>query len=498
MIAITNETLGRLPASILVPEYDREAVRPGIAHIGVGNFHRTHQAMYIDRCLHRPGQSDWAIVGIGLGDSAAARAKAQAFRRQDCLYSVTEYAPDGASQTRVVGAMIGYLHAPSEPHAVAQLLSSAEIRIVTLTITEGGYNFDEATGQFMLESPDVSHDLNGGPPRTAFGLIVNALERRKDEGIAPFTVVSCDNLRHNGDTTRRAVLAYANAYDPDLARWIDANVAFPNSMVDRIAPRVSSEEASSLESRTSVRDLIPAVSETFMQWVIEDKFPHGRPEFDEVGVELRDDVALFETVKGRLLNASHMLLAYPAILCGYRLVDEAMRDPAIACLLDSFMEQDAIPILEGPEGVSLIAYKEALLARFTNPALGDQLLRIAQDGAAKIPVFHSRTLSTLIERGGDIRREAFLLACFARYFAGCDDNGTTFPVDEPSMSHEDLTLLKDADGLGMLRTRSFRSLSLHENAEFVAAYVSIAADIEHIGVSEALEKLNSRRTAKAC
>jgi mannitol 2-dehydrogenase len=489
MAALSFESLAKLRPEIAKPGYDRSRLRAGIAHIGVGNFHRTHQAVYVERCLHRPGQEAWGIVGIGLGDGPAARAKAEAFRRQDGLYTVTEFSPNGHAVTRVIGAMIDYLHAPTDPEAVIARLASPELKIVTLTVTEGGYNIDEASGAFVIDAPDVAHDLSGKPPKTAFGFIVEALVRRRKDGIPPFTVVSCDNLRHNGDTARRAIAGFAAGRNASLGDWINREVAFPNSMVDRIAPKVSDEDRSRINKMNGIEDELPAVSESYIQWVMEDRFPLGRPALESVGVELRDDVALYETVKGRLLNASHMLMSYPSLLCGHRLVHEAMRDRRIVGLLDAFMERDAIPLLDGPSGLMLQDYKNMVLERFSNPAVGDQLLRIANDGAAKIPVFHSKTLSTLLERGGDIRREAFFLACFARYFRGQDDAGDIFEVYEPSLTRDDIAELGAPDGLGLLRISPFKALALDQSPGFVAAYRSAAEAIARVGAGATLEQL---------
>ncbi|TDG01968.1 mannitol dehydrogenase family protein [Paraburkholderia guartelaensis] len=236
---LSNATLGQLDDRVAVPAYDRNRLTAGIAHIGVGNFHRAHQALYADRCLHLPGHEAWAICGIGLGSGTSALAKVRALHAQDCLYTVTEFDSDGSGSTRVIGAMIDYLHAPADPEAVLRELAGPAIRIVSLTITEGGYNFDEATGEFKLHEPDVAHDLAGAPPRTAVGFIVGALRRRREANVPAFTVMSCDNLRQSGNTVRRAVLSFAQAVDPGLAGWIADNAAFPNGMVDRIAPQVA-------------------------------------------------------------------------------------------------------------------------------------------------------------------------------------------------------------------------------------------------------------------
>lgn len=473
-----------------LPRYDRAAVTPGIAHIGVGNFHRVHQALAIDRCLHLPNHSDWGIVGIGLGDNPGARAKAAAYAHQDGLYSVTEFDADGGASTRVVGAMIGYLHAPGDPAAVLALLASAAIRIVSLTITEGGYNIDETSGAFRLDDPavaaDLAHAAAGRPPRSAFGLIAGALQRRRAAGLPAFTVLSCDNLRSNGDTARHAVLSYARALDPDLADWIAAHAAFPNSMVDRIAPGVSDAQRRRVAALLGADDALPAVAEPFSQWVLEDRFSAGRPDLAAAGVTFSADVHAYEALKGRMLNAAHMLLAYPALQCGYRTVPEAMRDPLLRRLLKRFMEHDVIPHLAPPAGVSPHAYKDTVLRRFANPAVADQLLRVAHDGAAKIPVFHAETLATLLAQGADTARPALLLACFRLYLLGRDGHGAALDVVEPHLGDADRARLDPDDPLTLLDTSPFAALDLRRQPRFVATYLRLAALIEAHGIRVAL------------
>jgi mannitol-1-phosphate/altronate dehydrogenase len=473
-----------------LPGYERSRLTAGIAHIGVGNFHRVHQALYIERCLHLPGHEDWGIVGVGLGDSAAAGAKADTYLRQDGLYSVTEFDADGSAATRVVGAMIDYLHAPRDPGAVLHLLAGPAIRIVSLTITEGGYNIDEASGTFRLDEPVVAADLllahAGKPPRTAFGLIAGALALRRAAGLPAFTVLSCDNLRSNGDTARHAVLSYARALDPALADWIAAHAAFPNSMVDRIAPGVSEQQRHRVTALLGAVDQQPAVAEPFSEWVLEDRFSAGRPDLAAAGAVFSDEVHAYEALKGRMLNASHMLLAYPALQCGYRTVPEAMQDPLLRRLLGCFMEQDVIPHLDLPRGVSAHAYKDTVLERFANPAVADQLLRVAHDGAAKIPVFHSETIATLLAQGLDPSRAALLLACFRLYLMGRDGHGAALEVAEPHFSDADRALLDPLDPLTLLDTGPFEALALRRHPAFVNAYQRLVATIETHGVRIAL------------
>ena len=495
MIVLCQSTLHDLKPTVAIPAYDRSRVKPGIVHFGVGNFHRVHLAVYIDRVLAMPGSEAWGICGVELIDSPGNRAKAEAYKRQDCMYTVTESAPDGSENVRVIGAMVEYLHAPSGPELVLTRLADPETRIVSLTITEGGYNLDQTTGEFDLSDSAVAADLQNGLPTTAFGYIVEGLRRRKEAGLPAFTVMSCDNLRHNGDTARRAVTSFAKAKDLILANWIDRNAAFPNSMVDRIAPQVPDETRQRLNANSGVEDAVPALAEDFMQFVLEDAFSDGRPELGSVGVELRNDVAAFEVMKQRVLNASHMLLGYPGLLVGYRVVHEALTDVRFFNLLDSFVDGDVIPNLQAPEGVSLAYYKAKVLARFSNPAIADQLQRLALDGWAKFPVYHSKILSDLLRMGADLRREAFFLACIERYLGGADDKGQTFTVYEPHIPDEDWALIRGPDPLGFLRGSPFATLGLADHPQFSDLFMHYRTSIAEEGCSATLDRLLAETTA---
>ncbi len=491
LVPITTALANGGTATTSVPAYDRSKVTAGIAHIGVGNFHRVHQGVYLDDLLAlRRDHDQWGIVGIGLRDSDPVRAKATAYayQAQNCLYTVTLYANDGQRTSRIIGSMVEFLDGPSDPAAVVRRLSDPAIRIVSLTITEGGYNLDEETGRFRLDNPAVTADLAREYPETAYGVLAAALAARRQAGTAPFTVMSCDNLRHNGDTARTAVTGYAAAVDPELARWITDNVAFPNSMVDRIAPAVSAQTRTELNTATGIDDGVPALSEEFRQWVLEDNFPAGRPAWEDFGVQLRPDVAAFEGIKGRLLNASHSLLAYLAVLAGYRWVAESAADPAIAALLNRFMATDVTPLLVAPPGVSLADYQAMIVDRFANPYLPDTVLRVAHDGGAKLPVFHRATAEGLLANGGDPRREALLLAAFRRYTGGVDDHGAAFEVSEPHLAEADWPLLRSADPLDALAASPFAAWGLADSPVFVREYLAMAGLLETEGVRAAIDR----------
>lgn len=470
--------------TLSVPRYDRSRVRAGIAHIGVGNFHRVHLGVYQDDLLSlNEANAEWGILGIGLVPPDAERAAA--YQAQDCLYSVTT-AAGGASSTRLVGSMVEYLYGPADPAGLIRRLTDPAIRILSLTITEGGYNLDEATGEFRSDAPEVAADLARPCPLTAFGVITAALAARRAAGVAPFTVMSCDNLRANGETARRAVVGYAREVDPELAAWIETEVAFPSSMVDRIAPRVDAATAARIDAASGLADAVPALTEPFRQWVIEDSFPAGRPPWEEVGVELRSDVGAFEALKGRILNATHSMLAYPGLLLGLRTVHEAAQDEDIAMLLEEFMARDAGPLIAPPPGVSVADYAAGVVARFANPDMRDTLERIASDGAGKLPVFHRATAEGLLAQGRDPRRLALLVATFRAYVAGRDDADEPFEVLEPHLGAGDAALLASPDPLDALGAAPFAAWGLAEDPAFVEHYLALAETLRTRGARAAL------------
>jgi mannitol-1-phosphate/altronate dehydrogenase len=484
---LRRETLASFGPHVKKPSYDRSRLRPGIVHFGVGNFHRVHQAVVIETCLHHTGHEDWAICGVGLLDGPAARAKAQAYRAQDNLYTVTELTSPTPRETQVIGAMVEYLHAPANPEAVLARLADPATRIVSLTITEGGYNIDEATGKFRLDTPDVASDLAGGAPRTVFGYIVAGLARRRAAGLPPFTVMSCDNLQRNGDTSRKAVISFARALDGDLADWIDSEGAFPNSMVDRIAPQVPEEDRRRIVAATGVDDLVAATCETYTKWVVEDRFCAGRPKLELGDVVFSDEVGAYVAVKGRLSNAAHMLMCYPSLLMGSRFVDEGMRDPRIPRLLQNFWDLDSRRLVEPPADYSTETFTAKVIERFANPAIKDTLLRVAGDGASKINVFHGKTIGQLIADKADLTREAFLLACFARYLGGVDDKGVSYDIFEPQIAAADWKLVRGGGPLAVLDIAAFRGLGLKRSPAFIEIYQALSKLLAEKGTAATLD-----------
>jgi mannitol 2-dehydrogenase len=374
-----------LPQSrVPVPRYDRSRLKVGIAHFGVGGFHRAHEAMYLDALMNRGLALDWAVCGVGVlpGDAAMR----DALLAQDGLYTLMVKHPEGSIEPRVIGSIVDFVHAPDDPAAAVERLADPLVRIVSLTITEGGYNFNQTTGTFDETHPDVVHDLaNPARSRSVFGLVVEALRRRRARRTAPFTVLSCDNIQGNGDMARKQFMAFAALRDAELAEWLGRDVAFPNCMVDRITPVTSEEDRNLLTERFGLDDRWPVVCEPFTQWVLEDHFPYGRPPYEEAGVQLVDDVEPYELMKLRLLNASHQALCYPGYLAGYRFAHEVCADPAFVAYLLAYMDHEGTPTLQPVPGIDLAAYKLQLIERFANPAVRDTLARLCAESSDRIP-----------------------------------------------------------------------------------------------------------------
>ena len=355
---LSQTTLSSLPKNISVPGYDRQALQSGIVHVGVGGFHRSHQAFYTENYLNQTQDLRWGICGIGLRE--ADRAIQQKLAEQDFLYSLLVKHPNGQTNVQVIGCMTDFLLAPDDPEAVINQMAADETKIVSLTITEGGYNCDPSTGEFDLANPDVQHDIaNPDKPRLIFGYLAAALQRRRAAGKTPFTIQSCDNVQHNGDVTRKMLVSYINAYDSEFAQWVNESVRFPNAMVDRITP-ATTEGDISLAEQLGIIDQWPVTCEPFHQWVIEDKFTQQRPRWEQVGAQIVSDVTPYETMKIRLLNAGHTVLGVLGSLRGHQTIEEAISDPIFARYLRAFMDNEVTPVLDAVPGINLDEFKTLL------------------------------------------------------------------------------------------------------------------------------------------
>ncbi len=384
--------------------------------------------MYADDLLQR-GVRGWSLCGVGLLPQDSRMR--DALDAQDGLYTVVERGAVG-DHARVIGSLTRYLLAPDDPDAVLDALTDPQTRLVTLTITEGGYNFNQTTGQFDAGSPQVTHDLaNPQSPQSVFGYVVEALDRRRRRDLPPFTLLSCDNIPHNGDVARKMFSAFAALRDPALAAWIDRNGAFPNCMVDRITPQTTEEDRERVEREFGMADAWPVVCEPFRQWVVEDRFAAGRPPLEDVGVQFTSDVAPYEMMKLRLLNASHSAMAYLGALAGHRYVADVMADPLFQAYIAALMDDEVTPLLAPVPGIDLVEYKKTLLERFANPTIRDQVSRICLDGSAKLPKFLLPSLREQLAQGGPTRLLTLAVGGWFRYLRGVDEDGRPIKIEDP-------------------------------------------------------------------
>ena len=490
MATLSDRTLPTLEAALAVPTYDRSLVRPGIVHLGVGAFHRSHQAMYLDQLMREGTATEWGVCGVGLLDGD--RRMQEALDPQDCLYTLVVKHADGTTEPRVIGSMVRYLFAPDDPQAVLDQLVDEGTRIVSLTITEGGYNTDPVTGAFVADAPHVVADLAAELPRTAFGLVVEALARRRALGRAPFTVMSCDNIQGNGDVARRSFSSYASLRDEELGAWVDREVPFPNSMVDRITPQTTDEDRRALAAATGVEDRWPVVCEPFHQWVLEDRFPLGRPPLEDVGVQLVQDVEPYELMKLRLLNAGHQALAYLGHLAGHRLVHDAASDPVFSRFLLDYMTVEATPTLHEVPGVDLPVYRTTLVERFSNPEVRDTIARLAAESSDRIPTWLLPVVRHNLAHGGEIERSVLVVAAWARYAEGVDEQGEPIVVvdrlKEPLMA---AAARWREDPLAFVGQRELFG-DLVDDERFTTAYTAALISLHERGARATLEDLLAR------
>lgn len=473
------------------PTYDRTALSAGIVHFGLGNFHRAHQAMYLDRLLSDGSDPAWAISGVGVlpGDVRMRDALAA----QDHLYTLVLKHPDGRNEARIIGSIVDFQLALDDPDAVVERLAAPSTRIVSLTITEGGYNIDHVTGRFDVDAPAIALDAaDPTTPRTVFGLIAEGLRRRRDRGIPPFTVMSCDNLPHNGAVARQSIVAYAELVDPSLAQWIAASVSFPSSMVDRITPVTTDADREALRREFALDDAWPVVCEPFVQWVLEDDFPLGRPDWARAGVQLVDDVAPYELMKLRLLNASHQAMAYFGHLLGLTYAHEATADPDIAELLRRYMLEEGRPTLPPVPGIDLDDYTATLLERFGNPAIADTLARLCAESSDRIPKWVLPVIRENLTAGRPADLAIAVVASWARYAEGVDETGA--PIAVVDAMRDELTPLARAyadDELAFLRDRRVFG-DLVDDARFTDPYRRTLRDLHELGARKTLQRLLGR------
>ncbi|OBF98332.1 mannitol dehydrogenase [Mycobacterium sp. 852002-51152_SCH6134967] len=465
---LDNSTLAELSTD--KPTYDRSQISVGIVHFGVGGFHRAHQAMYVDRLLEKGLAKEWGIAGVGV--MPADRRMADVMAAQDGLYTLLLEKPDGTREARVIGSIVDYRYAPDDPESVIELLAAPSTRIVSLTITEGGYNID-----------------NLGEGVNVFGLVAEALARRRDRGITSPTIVSCDNIEGNGDVARHAFTTYAERVHPGLGEWIGAQTTFPNSMVDRITPVTTPDVIDVVATEFGIDDQWPVVAEPFTAWVLEDDFANGRPPLEDVDVLMVDDVTPYELMKLRLLNAGHQSLCYFGYLAGYRLVHDAAGDPLFADFLLAYMDDEATPTLKPVPGIDLPDYKRTLIERFANPGVKDTIARLCYGSSDRIPKWLLPVVRENLRTGAPIRLSAATVASWARYAEGVDEQGQ--PIDVQDQLADVLVPLartqRDNPTAFIESTDLFGDLA--SDQRFVDAYVWALNSLHRDGARATLEAL---------
>jgi len=477
-------SLATLPSDIARPNYRRDQVSPGIVHIGTGNFHRAHQAVYLDDLFNAGRDLDWGIIGAGFRPPDAAMR--DALKAQDWLTTVVEMEA-GSNVARVTGAMIDFLPVGQAGRSMVTALADPRIRIVSLTVTEGGYCIDPATGVFDPDHPDIKADLvNPEEPFHVFGTLVAALKARRAAGTPPFTIMSCDNIPGNGHVAADGVTGFARLIDTNLAAWISDIVAFPNSMVDRITPATSDRERVLLQQRFGIEDAWPVFCEPFRQWVMEDHFSSGRPALEEVGVTLTDDVAPFELMKLRMLNGGHAAIAYPAALLGLHTVQEAMAHPLINGFLEKLEREEIIPVVPSIDGVDRGDYLKLIMHRFANPEIKDTIPRLCQDGSNRQPKFILPSTRDRLARGQGVIGLALESALWCRYCYGETEAGTPIDIDDVQADR-----LKAAACQARTSPDAFLALrdifgDLADSAEFCRTFEMILTSLWQNGVAKTM------------
>lgn len=487
--------------NVTASNYERKNVKHGIVHVGVGGFHRAHLAAYIDKILSQFQLSDWTICGVGLTPWDVAMRDALA--PQDNLYTLLERGAGGSS-AHVIGAITEYIFAPGNSEQVIAKMAHPDTHIVSMTITESGYFYNENTHELEAENPDIKADVAGNEaPRTFFGHVYEAQARRHAAGLKPFTVLSCDNMQKNGSITRAMLLSFARLKDTKIAEWLEKEGAFPNSMVDRITPRTSDADKELLVKEFGLEDAWPVVTEPFMQWVLEDKFCDGRPPFEKVGVQVVKgvhEVEEFEMHKLRLLNASHTALAYLGYLAGFKYVDEVLADPTWNKYISDMMHKEVKPLLPAIPGVDIDKYCQTLMERFSNPTLKDEIARLCIGGSGKLPQFIMPSVAEQIMRADNgvpkddaqLHRLTLAVAAWFRYLTGIDESGAYFTIraqDEPAI--EDLQAKAREGGKEPTVLMNIKNLfgdDLRDDERFMTTLTDALHSLYEVGAKETLAK----------
>ena len=478
---LNQKNISQIADLIPCPGYNRKNLKVGMVHIGVGGFHRAHQAFYTHLLQEKTDASEWGICGVGLrsGDQKIH----DVLKAQDGLYTLIVKHPDGAVKCQLIGSIVDFLLGYDDPVPVIDLMAAPSTKIVSLTITEGGYNFNPATGEFDFENPDIVHELNNpNNPKTVYGFLTAALKKRRDAGLPAFTIMSCDNIQHNGDITRKMLLSFCRKLDPKLAEWVESEVQFPNTMVDRITPVTTQADITYLSDTYGINDAWPVTCEPFIQWVVEDKFSDGRPEFEKVGVQFVPDVKPYEKMKLRLLNAGHSVLGILGAIHGHKTINACMEDKIFVAYLRAFMDREASPTLDAVKGIDLKTYKDSLEKRFANPNIKDSVSRICSESSAKLPKFLIATLQENLATEGSIQFTTLVIAAWCYYSdREMDSHGNTIEIiDEMRAELHQAARQTPTDPLAFIKQESLFG-NLAQNERFAKLYVDTVQQIYKIG-----------------
>jgi len=490
-IALNQKNLSILPLNVKKPNYDRDNVKTSIVHIGVGNFHRSHEEFLTNKLMEKTGNLNYGICGIGMLDND--RRIYNILKDQDGLYTVMIKELDGTISPHIIGSLTEFLFAPENPIAVVEKMADPNIKIISMTITEGGYNIDKSLENLKPNKSVISENMrNPSTPKTVFEYLTQAFKLRKERGLPGCTIQSCDNIQGNGDMAKNTLLKYVSIVEPEIEDWIKENVSFPNAMVDRITPITVPADIKRLREEFMIDDQWPVVCEPFIQWVIEDKFIQGRPEWEKVGAQFVDDVVPYEHMKLRLLNAGHSVLGILGALHGYKTIDESAHNKNFLKFLKDFMDKEATPTLGKLGKVDLKEYKESLITRFQNTYIKDLVSRICLESSAKIPIFLLSTVREQLKTNANISRAAFIVAAWCKYNDGKDENGNTYNIED-AMSNELIraAALSHQNPICFLEIKEIFG-DLSQNKIFVDAFLESLNMLRNKKVEDCVIELNNR------
>lgn len=488
-VKLKQANLDLISDAVIKPTYPRQQVKTSIVHIGVGNFHRSHEAFLTNKLMEETGDLNHGICGIGLLDHD--RRIYNALSSQDGLYTLMIKQMDGTRTSYVIGSIVEFILAPDNPIGAIEKMAHPDTKIISMTITEGGYNLLEGKGEFDFTHLGVQYDMkNPLTPRTVFGYIAQALRLRKERGLAGVTIQSCDNIQNNGHVAKKAIMSYISRVYPELVEWVKYNVTFPNSMVDRITPVTMQDDIDFLAEEFGLEDEWPVVCEPFIQWVVEDNYATSRPAWEKVGVTFVKDVKPYENMKLRLLNAGHSVLGILGALHGYDTIDESADDTDFRTFLKAYMDEEVSPTLGDLQGIDLEDYKAQLLLRFSNKYIRDQIARICLQSSAKIPIFMLSTVNDRLAKGQSVDRAAFTIAAWCKYNDGVDEKGRTYKIDDV-MSNELVRVAAQSHA----NPKAFLSLnsifgSLVHNETFVTAYERALHQIRTKSIKTCVQEMN--------